>query len=449
MGNGTLQRAAGNIGCRQVVLCCRVSRWMRHRSPAKAADQVKIGISRTISDAGYYMADAMGFFRDEGMDVSITGFNSAAQMIAPLGTGELDVGGGTVSAGFYNAVGRGILMKIVADQASIKPGYGYSSLMVRKDLVDSGRYKSFADLKGMKVAIGAPGTGTASALNEALKKGGLKYSDVEVVYIGFPEHLPTYKNKGIDASITNEPTMTRAIEDGVAVRVAGNDVTYPDQQTAVTFFSDHFIKNRRDVAERFMRAYLRGVRMYNDALKDGRLAGPKANEVIPILVKYTTIKDESMFRRMIPSYCNPDGEVNVASLKKDLGVLSRARPDREEGRQCRWRRGQFLRQGGRGQARALSGAGQLTRSSKTGDDDSRRPRIATRPAWSQCDDHARAERLLDPEPGRARRSATCSGAIGSRRCSRQKCRSPIARRCASKCFPNGCWRFATPRGAWA
>jgi NitT/TauT family transport system substrate-binding protein len=318
MGNGTLQRGPAisvvAAGC-ALLSCLAVD---AASSSAKAADQVKIGISRTLSDAGYYVADAKGFFRDEGMDVSITGFNSAAQMIAPLGTGELDVGGGTVSAGFYNAVGRGILMKIVADQASIKPGYGYSSLMVRKDLVDSGRYKSFADLKGMKVAIGAPGTGTASALNEALKKGGLKYSDVEVVYIGFPEHLPTYKNKGIDASITNEPTMTRAIEDGVAVRVAGNDVTYPDQQTAVTFFSDHFIKNRRDVAERFMRAYLRGVRMYNDALKDGRLAGPKANEVIPILVKYTTIKDESMFRRMVPSYCNPDGEVNVASLKKDL-----------------------------------------------------------------------------------------------------------------------------------
>src|ERR1700716_188779 len=287
-------------------------------SPARSADQVKIGISRTISDAGYYVADAMGFFREEGLEVSITGFNSAAQMIAPLGTGDLDVGGGTVSAGFYNAVGRGIGMKIVTHQGSIKPGYGYSSLMVRKDLVDSGRYKTFADLKGMKVAIGAPGTGTASAPIEALKKGGLKYSDVDVVYIGFPEHLPTYKNKGIDASITNEPTMTRAIEDGVAERVAGNDVTYPDQQTAVTFFSDHFIKGKRATAEGFMRAYLRGVRMYNDALKDGRLAGPKANEVIPILAKYTTIKDESMFRRMIPNYCNPDGEVNVASLKKDL-----------------------------------------------------------------------------------------------------------------------------------
>src|SRR5436309_7817028 len=287
-------------------------------APVAAADLVKIGISRTLSDAGYYIADAKGFFREEGIDVSIIGFNSAAQMIAPLGTGELDVGGGTVSAGFYNAVGRGILIKIVADQASIKPGYGYSSLMVRKDLVDSGRYKTFADLKGMKVAIGAPGTGTASALNEALKKGGLKYADVDVVYIGFPEHLPSYRNKGIDASITNEPTMTRAIEEGVAVRVAGNDITYPDQQTAVTFFSEQFIRKRRDVAERFMRAYIRGVRMYNDALKDGGLAGPKADEVIPILVKYTAIKDEGMFRRMIPSYVNPDGAVNVASLKKDL-----------------------------------------------------------------------------------------------------------------------------------
>ena len=138
-------------------------------------------------------------------------------------------------------------MKIVADQASIKPGYGFSSLMVRKDHVESGRYNGFADLKGMKAAVGAPGTGSTSALNEALKKGGLKFSDVEVVYIGFPEHLPAYKNKGIDASITNEPTMTRAIEDDVAVRVAGNDVTYPDQQTAVTFFSDHFISGRRDL----------------------------------------------------------------------------------------------------------------------------------------------------------------------------------------------------------
>src|SRR5262249_56097698 len=74
--------------------------------PAAAADQVKIGIARTISDAGYYIADAMGFFREDGLDVSISGFNSAAQMIAPLGTGDLNVAGGTPSPRFYNPVRR-------------------------------------------------------------------------------------------------------------------------------------------------------------------------------------------------------------------------------------------------------------------------------------------------------------------------------------------------------
>jgi NitT/TauT family transport system substrate-binding protein len=290
-------------------------------SQVKAGEQVRIGISRTISDVGYYLADAMGFFRAEGIEVSISGFNSAAQMIAPLGIGELDVGGGTVSAGFYNAVGRGILIKIVADQASMKPGYGYSSLLVRKDHMDSGRYRRFADLKGMKIAIAAPGTGTASALNEALKKGGLSYNDVEVVYIGFPEHLAAYKNKAIDASITNEPTMTRAIDDAVAVRVAGNDVIYPDQQTAVMFFSDDFIKNRRELGERFMRAYIRAARVYNDALQDGRIAGRGAEEVIGVLVKYTGIKDAGVFRRLVPNWVNPDGEVNMSSLKKDLAFF--------------------------------------------------------------------------------------------------------------------------------
>ena len=290
---------------------------------AAAADlaQVHLGIARTLSDSGYYVADKKGYFRAEGIEVTMTPFNSAALMVAPLGTGDLDVGGGTVSAGLYNAAARGIKLKIVADEGSMRPGYGYSSLLVRKDLVESGRYKTLADLKGMKVAIAAQGTGTASALNQALKKGGLKYGDVDVVYLGFPDHIVAYRNKAIDASISNEPTMTLMLEEGVAARVAGNDETYPNQQTAVVFFSDNFITNRRDVAERFMRAYIRGIRDYYTALKDGKFAGPNADEIIAILTEYTTVKDAGLYRRIIPSAVDPDGHVNLASLETDLAFF--------------------------------------------------------------------------------------------------------------------------------
>jgi NitT/TauT family transport system substrate-binding protein len=282
---------------------------------AQTPEQVKVGTTNVASDVAVFIAVEKGYFRDEGLDVTTTPFASAAKMIAPLGTGELDVGGGTVAAGLYNAVERGINIKIVGDKASVAEGYEYSTLLVRKDLVDSGRYKALADLKGMTIAAAAQGAGSESAINEAVKKGGLKFADVNVVYMGFPEMLAAFKNKGIDACITNEPTVTRAIQGGFAVR-GSKDTIYPGQQTAVVLFSDEFIKQRA-VAQKFMNAYIRALRDYNDALKDGRLAGPGADGIIAILNEYTNIKDPAAYRTMTPFAANPDGRVNAASLKND------------------------------------------------------------------------------------------------------------------------------------
>jgi NitT/TauT family transport system substrate-binding protein len=237
-------------------------------------------------------------------------------MIAPLGTGGLDVGGGTVAAGLYNAVERGINIKVVADKASVEEGYEYSTLLVRKDLAEGGRYRTLADLRGMTIATAAQGAGSESALNEALKKGGLKFSDVNVVYMGFPEMLAALRNKAIDAGITNEPTVTRTIEQGIAVR-ASRTAIYPGQQTAVVLYADAFIAKRRAVAQKLMNAYIRALRDYNDALVDGHIAGPGADDIIAILNKYTGIKDAKVYRDMVPFAANPNGHVNKATLAND------------------------------------------------------------------------------------------------------------------------------------
>ena len=281
--------------------------------------QVSIGIANTASDVGFFIADKKGYFRDQGIAVTMTPFASATRMIAPLGTGQLDVGGGTVAAGLYNAVERGIALRIVADKGSVKDGYEFSTLLVRKDLVDTGRYRSLADLKGMTIAASGQGAGSESALNEALKKGGLKFSDVNVVYMGFPEQLAAYRNKAIDAGITNEPTMTRTIRDGFALRASPATI-YPGQQTAVVLYAERFAKNRA-LAQKFMNAYLRAVRDYNDALHDGRLAGPTARDIIAILTEYTAIKDPGIYAGMTAFAVNPDGGVNAASLENDLAFF--------------------------------------------------------------------------------------------------------------------------------
>src|ERR1051325_7296802 len=285
-------------------------------SAASAQTAGNVGLPDSSSDAVFFIADKKGYFKAEGLTTTMTSFASAAKMIAPLGTGQLDVGGGTVAAGLYNAVERGINIKIVADKASIKDGYEYSTLRVRKDLVDSGRYKTLADLKGMTIATASQGAGSESSLNEGLKKGGLKFTDVNVVYMGFPEMLAAFKNKGIDAGVTNEPTVTRTIEQGFAVRASPHAI-YPGQQTAVVLFADEFINKRRAVAQNCMIAYIRARRDYNDALKDGRIAGPGADQIIAILTKYTRVKDPKVYRAMTPFAANPDGHVNKASLQND------------------------------------------------------------------------------------------------------------------------------------
>ncbi|MDB5649315.1 MAG: transporter substrate-binding protein [Hyphomicrobiales bacterium] len=242
------------------------------------------------------------------------------EMGAPLGTGQLDVGSGTVAAGLYNGVSRGINLRVVADKGSITPGYEYSTLVIRKDLADSGAYRSLRDLKGLKIATAALGAGSESSLNEALKKGGLRYEDVDVVYMGFPEMYAALSNNAIDGGVTNEPTLSMVINKGLAVR-ASDKVIYPGQQTAVVLYSEQFMQQKRPLAERFMVAYVHAVRDYNDALKEGKLAGPGADAIIDILTKSTAIKDPEVYRNMSAFAVDPDGGINLPTLNNDLSFF--------------------------------------------------------------------------------------------------------------------------------
>src|SRR5258708_4317510 len=85
-------------------------------SPTFAPVTVKFGQVGGLSDAAIFLADAKGYFKAQGITFESTPFASAALMVAPLSTNEIQVGGGAPSAGLFNAVDRGINLKIVADK---------------------------------------------------------------------------------------------------------------------------------------------------------------------------------------------------------------------------------------------------------------------------------------------------------------------------------------------
>ena len=70
---------------------------------------------------------------------------AAANQVALLAGGKLDVAGGTPAAGLFNAFAQGVNLKVVADKGTHTPGHGYIAFLVRKEL--SSQVKKVEDLK--------------------------------------------------------------------------------------------------------------------------------------------------------------------------------------------------------------------------------------------------------------------------------------------------------------
>jgi NitT/TauT family transport system substrate-binding protein len=281
----------------------------------RQVDKVRLGALNSVSDAGLWIAVAKKYFEQESIDVDVSTFASAADMVAPLAGNQIDVGGGAPGVGLNNAVLRGVDIRIVADKATTSPGHGYQAVIVRKDLYDGGQIRGPADLKGRKIALpSTTGITPEAGLNVFMQRAGLTARDTDLVALAFPEMIAAFANKAIDGAVVIEPFITSIVESGSGVILERMDTVAPNQQIAVILYSSDFMQ-KRDLATRFMAAYLRGVRDFNDAFVKNDPA--KRAEVIDILSEYTPIKEKALYDKVVMPGLDPNGRVSVESLKSD------------------------------------------------------------------------------------------------------------------------------------
>jgi NitT/TauT family transport system substrate-binding protein len=276
--------------------------------PAGAAELVKMGDLPAISSAGLYVAMEKGFFAEKNITVETERFSSGAKMTPALATGQLDVSTGTPSASLFNAMASGQDFKIVADKGQVRPGSSFIPLIVRNDLIDSGKVKRVRDLKGMKIANGAKGIILDYVLARLLESDGLSYDAVEIVNLAYPDAIKALATKAVDAAIAPEPWGVRAEEQKVGKRLFLSELV-PDIATfqiAVVMYSGKFIKERPKVARDFIAAYVKGVRFYSER-------GPKNEEIARIVSKHTGVPPEAI-KTAIPFYIDPDAKPRVQDL---------------------------------------------------------------------------------------------------------------------------------------
>jgi NitT/TauT family transport system substrate-binding protein len=274
----------------------------------------KVRYGSTGAGFNPFIAMDQGYFAEQGIDVELVRFDSAANMIAPLGAGQIDAGSGAIGAGLWNAVARGVDIRVVADGGhtdATPPGFPQQELIVRKSLVDSGKVKTVADLKGLNVGMSVRGTSVEYAIVKMLEKGGISEKDINPIEMPPTEFAVAMSNGKVDAAFAIQPSITTLLTQGIGAHLMYDWEAVPDNQSLALLFSPQF--DQSDLAVPFMTAYLKGVRVYDDAFQK---KDPDArNKAFDAVVKYGPVKDRSVYEKYTSYFLiDPDGKLRVQSL---------------------------------------------------------------------------------------------------------------------------------------
>ena len=281
-------------------------------APLSPRVALKVGAIGAVSDAGIFIAQEKGYFKDEGLDVEIVSFRAAPQILPAIATGEVQVSGSAVTPALFNAFARGITMKLVADKGQVARGFGFAAIVIRSDLADTVR--DFKDLKGRKFAVMGKGVSSTSQLGKALERGGIEPNEVELIELGLPEMVAALGNKAIDGATLLEPFITFATARNVGVRWKGMEDFLPfTGQNGVIIYSQQFTQEQPESAKRWMAAYLKGTRAYLDAVSKGT----DRDGINAILAKHTAVKDLALLAKIAPTGFDPNGRMEIKSLEAD------------------------------------------------------------------------------------------------------------------------------------
>jgi NitT/TauT family transport system substrate-binding protein len=287
-------------------------------APAASAAPVKVQVALqgVASDAGVFVGMEAGYYREAGIEVEPVIVRQLPDMLPMLISNQVQAAGVGINGGTLNAAGRQAGFKLVADKGSTTPGHGFLAWVVRKDLVDSGRFRSDADLRGLTFAMTPPLEATQSmvAFQRLLASQNLRLDDVDLRPLPFGDMPAAYAGGAIDSSFLLEPLVSAGERNGLIVRWRGVDEIYPSLPLGLMAYSTRLMETQPDVARAFMVAYVRAVRQYLDAMDHGR----NRDLVIAALIRNTDVKDTAVYERMVPAGLDPDGRIAADALAASI-----------------------------------------------------------------------------------------------------------------------------------
>ena len=256
----------------------------------------------TASTWPFLIAEQEGFFVKEGVDFKrVIGGNTTATTQA-LVAGSTDI----AQMNLVNLLGAnsaGADLIVIAGDSTV-PIY---TLIVHPSI------KSYADLKGKRLAVTGPTDPLNYIFARMLAANGLTPADYELIGLGgAPQRLAAVQNGGVAGALVNQPSDFIALASGF--NSLGLSTDYVDNfQYTITGARRDWAQKNRALVVRFLRAYLKACEFFYD---------PKNKEAAVRALAERTKSDKDEAEKTYALYVKTqktiprDGGVDVQGARK-------------------------------------------------------------------------------------------------------------------------------------
>lgn len=287
-------------------------------SPASALDHVKIAVVTSLSSAPTFVAEAKGYFRDEGIEAELVRFDSAAPIAVAVASGDVDFASVGLNAAFFTLANQGIL-KIIGSGNGEHKGFQGIGYVLSNQAYDVG-IRRFEDLRGRSVAITQLGSALQYSLDLVLAKHGVDLQDVRILPLQSNQNIASAITGGqADAAVLSGPNIYALVSKGNARLLAWYSDELSQSPGDATFTSAKNASERPDMVTHFLAAFRKGAATWDAAFLDA--AGQRADqasapEIIAIAAKGLG-QPEAVIRLGL-TYFDPELRVALPDIQGSL-----------------------------------------------------------------------------------------------------------------------------------
>lgn len=230
--------------------CSKNAETKTANSNKPASKEIVIKYPNTQWYDAVYIADANGYFKEQGIKINYVGEIPAAQIVPSVASGSIDFGLRHTPL-VAMAKAQGSNLKIVAAGTQTLPNYPHMRYIVRKD---SG-INSIKDIAGKKVAINSFGACSEFVTREFLRRENIDPNNVHFVVLPDSQQEQAVDQHLVDIAIVHAPYTKKALKNPNLKELV-NDYAYEDGITGMCpyFTNEDFAKKNPQAVKGFVTA---------------------------------------------------------------------------------------------------------------------------------------------------------------------------------------------------